>query len=641
MEENKKSRVERLKERLYSNTRYRAPEDSRRPVGALESPEVEAKWQTPELDEMLKHERIVSAPNPFLKKFFIFSIVFFVATLGVAAYIIMGGANFVSSKNVDITVLGPTSVSAGEKLDLGVVVTNANNADLEVVNLIIQYPQGARDSEDTSRTLTYAKEEIGSIRSGDEVVRDLSMVLIGSIGEVREIKLSVEYTVKGSNATFQKEKVYEITIGEAPISLSIERPTNVTSGETFTTLVSVTLNSTEVLKGVMLKVEYPYGYAAVDSSPAALPEGNIWSLGDLSPGDKKTISIRGSMVGENLDERTFRFYVGVSDSGNASNAFNNLLVSTQESITVARPSIGLNVSFSGSNVPVYIAPAGQTITTSVRLQNNMTDKILNPRLEVRFSGEVLDRFSVNAQSDGFYDSQTNNIKWDISNNANLPEFLPGQSNQVSFSFASLSDPSVLSGSREIQLEFILTGTPQGADQFQPISIRESRTVRIASQVSLNAKSARTLGPFINTGPIPPKVGEATTYTAIFEVGNTQNDGRGTKLVATLGPGVTWVEASDEDNEKVTYNSVTNTVTWDMGTLSSGSGFSSAKRTAAVKLSLTPSTSQIGTSPTLLSGIVLSGVDSFTNQSFSVSHQPLTTAFTTDPAYIQGDDRVVN
>jgi hypothetical protein len=589
---------------------------------------------------MLKQERIVSAPNPFLKKFFIFSLIFFIATLGIAAYIIMGGANFVSSKNVDITVLGPTSVSAGETLDLGVAVSNSNNADLEMVNLIVQYPQGARDPADTSRALTYTKEEIGSIRSGGEDVRDISMVLIGSLGEVKEIKFSVEYKVKGSNATFQKEKIYEITIGSAPVSLLIERPTNVTSGETFTTLVSVTLNSDEVLKGVMLKAEYPYGYSATDSAPAALSEGNIWSLGDLSPGDKKTVSIKGSMVGENLDERTFRFYVGVSESGNANSAFNSLLVSTQETITVARPSIGLNVSFSGSDVPTYIAPAGQPIPTSVRFQNNMKDKILNPRLEVRFSGEALDRFSVNAQSGGFYDSQANNIKWDITNNANLPEFLPGQSNQVSFSFASIADLGVLSGSREIQLEFILTGSPQGANQFQPITVRESRTVRISSQVSLTAKIARTLGPFTNTGPIPPEVGEETTYTAIFEVGNTQNDALGTKLVANLGPGVTWVE-SGGDSENVTYNSVTNTVTWDIGKLSSGSGFSSAKRTAAVKLSFTPSTSQIGSSPTLLSGIILSGVDSFTNQPFNVTHQPLTTAFTSDPTFIQGDERVVN
>ena len=187
----------------------------------------------------------------------------------------------------------------------------------------------------------------------------------------------------------------------------------------------------------------------------------------------------------------------------------------------------------------------------------------------------------------------------------------------------------------------MTGSPQGTDQLQPISIRESRTVRIASQVSLTAKAARSIGPFINTGPIPPQVGEATTYAAIFEVGNTQNDARGTKLVATLGPGVTWVGASDGDDENVSYNPNNNTITWDIGTLSSGSGFSSAKRTAAVQLSLTPSTSQIGSVPTLVSGIVLSGVDSFTNQYFSVSHQPLTTAFTSDPAYIQGDDRVVN
>src|SRR6185503_5512738 len=118
----------------------------------------------------------------------------------------------VSSKNVDISILGPTTISAGETLELGISISNTNNADLEVANLSIQYPQGARNPDNTAEALTYSKNELGEIKAGAETTRNLKMVILGAAGETREVKLSVEYKVKGSNATFYKDKIYEVTI---------------------------------------------------------------------------------------------------------------------------------------------------------------------------------------------------------------------------------------------------------------------------------------------------------------------------------------------------------------------------------------------------------------------------------------------
>src|SRR3989344_776558 len=314
MDGEEKSKIEGLDEKLYSKTRYRAPLDIRKPAKEIESPEVVEKWQTPELDELLKHERIIPTLNPFMKKIFVVALLFFIAAIGVATFVFLGGANFVSSKNVDISVLGPTTIRAGEVLELGIIISNTNNADLELANLSIQYPQGSRNPDNTAETLTYTKDNLGVVKAGTDAVRNVRIVLLGSPGEVKEIKFSAEYKVKGSNATFYKDKIFEITIGDAPFTLTVESPTSVTSGDSFTTTVSVTLNSQDVLKNVMLKAEYPYGYSVTSSEPESATLETLWALGDLSPGDKKTISIRGRLVGENEEERTFRFYVGVSDS---------------------------------------------------------------------------------------------------------------------------------------------------------------------------------------------------------------------------------------------------------------------------------------------------------------------------------------
>ncbi|MDO8424155.1 MAG: hypothetical protein Q7S54_00910, partial [bacterium] len=442
----------------------------------------------------------------------------------------------------------------------------------------------------------------------------------------------------GSNATFYKDKLYEITIGKAPLTLSIESPGSVTSGDDFTTTLSLVLNSAEPLKNVMLRAEYPYGYSVLSAVPEAVANNNVWALGDFSPGKKMTVQIRGRLVGENQEERTFRYYVGVSENGSLNPDFKSVIVSRQNTISIARPSIGLNATFNGVNSPIYVAPAARPIVLSVKYQNNLPDKITNPRLEVRFSGSALDKSSVAAQNAGFYDSANNRIVWNLSNSFDAPELLPGQGGEVNASFASLPLTALSGANRDIVLQFSLSAIPIGGTQ--PITVSESRTVKISSQVTLSSKAYYSLGPFKNAGPVPPEVEKETTYSVIWNIGNTQNDITDTKVTARLGPGVKWVTSQSALSENVSYNTSDNTVTWDLSTLSSGSGFSSSGREVALQVALIPSISQIGTAPVLVTGIVFSGTDSLSGNQVTVISPPLTTRLTADPAFIQGNDIVV-
>jgi hypothetical protein len=640
MNEENKSRIEGLNDRLNSRTRYRNPLDKRSPVKEFESSEVGEKWQTPELDEMLKHERIPPKISPFMKKIFIFALIFFIVAIGITGFVFVGGANFVSSKNVDINVLGPTAISAGEVLELGATISNRNNADLEFANLSIQYPQGSRNPDNTVESLTYAKESLGVIKAGAETVRNVRVVFLGSSGEIKEVKLSVEYKVKGSNATFYKDKIFEVVIGNSPIVLKVENPSSTVSGEPFTMKVSIALNSTEVLKNVILKAEYPHGYSVLDSSQKPVDENNVWALGDLTPGDKKTISIRGQLVGEDQEERTFRFYVGVSDSLGVGNNLKIVIVSLLNTIVIDRPSIGLDVLFNGENVPIYVAPVARTIHTSFRFKNNLSDKLLNPRLEVSLSGVALDKLSIKAGSNGLYDPGSSKIVWNLTNSLGLPELAPGESGQVTLDFSSLMNLSPPKNIHEVLLNFLVTGVPVNTIGQGTVSVSDTRIVRISSQVNFSSKVLRSLGPFANSGPIPPKIGEETTYAIVFNVGNTRGDLTDTKVTAHLGQGVSYLGASSFTSENISYDSLSNTVTWNLSMLPSDTGFSSAPRELAFQISLKPSLSQIGTAPNVLTDIVFSGRDTVTGDTVTVNNFPLTTRLINDPAFIQGDDIVV-
>ncbi len=623
-----KSKFEKLSEALYSRTRYRDPRDERSNVEPLETPAVEERWQSPKLDEILSRERIEPKATPFMKKFFVFALLFFIAAILLAGFIFFGGTNFISSKNVDIEAVGPTFSRAGEAIELGVTIKNGNNSALETATLSIHYPSGTRDPQSTDKTLTFGREELGVIGAGDEAVRNVRFVLIGSPGEQKEIKFSVEYKVLGSNATFYKDKVYPVTIGSAPLGLNISAPEHVNSGADFTTTASISLNSTEILKNVMLRAEYPYGFTAVSALPPAVSENNVWRLGDLVPGMSKKIEILGRLTGENEDLRTFRFYVGVDDT---------VILSAQNTIAIEKPSIALSASFNGESVPVYTAPAESAIGAVVKFRNNMPEKILNPSLEARLSGEALDKNSVVAQNGGQYNKTSGHINWSILSPQGLRELLPGEGGATSFIFSALPESVVPASSREIKVELIFSGIQAGG---APLTVAESYTVKVASQVVLSSRAGHSLGPFANTGPIPPKVGTATTYGITLAALNTQSNIADAKVTARLGQNVKWVGVHTSGDENISYDEKTNIITWELGTLAAGTGFSTPSRTAAFQVSLTPAMNQLGTAPVLVSNIALTGYDHLSDKTINITNPNLTTRISTDPAFIQGDDIVV-
>ncbi|KND48478.1 MAG: hypothetical protein AB200_01970 [Parcubacteria bacterium C7867-005] len=634
-----KSKVGALDESLYSRTRYKDPSDSRVHMNPDEPTDIPPDWQGRELDEMLLHQKKDTEGHPIMRKFFIFAVIFFVIATGLAAFVYFGGGNLVSSKNVEISILGPVSVSAGDPIELGVTILNKNNADLTSVNMFIDYPEGSRSAEDSNINQEDKRLPLEEISSGREIVINEKAILFGQKGDVKEIRISLSYKVKGSNATFTKEKVYEVNINSAPVTMTIERSPSVASGEVFTTTISVVSNSNEILKGILVRGEYPYGYSVVESVPKAVLSNNVWSLGDLAPGDKRTVMIKGVISGENEEERTFRFYTGLGSSDNPEK-FTTPITALSETVSINRSSVGLSVRLNGDTSNPYVAPGGKSIQASVSYKNNLPSNIQNAKVQVKLAGNILDKFSVKAQNGGFYNSVDNTITWDKTSNSKLSTIGPGDEGEVLFSFASLPSASGSQKNSEITLTSNFSAEPQSRDTSLNLVATKNNSVKIASEVALSAKAVYSRGPFQNTGPVPPKAEAETTYTITMNLGNTRNDVYNPKVVATLGSNVKWLGETSPETETITFDETTRIVTWQATTLLSGTGFSAPGREISFKISLTPSIGQIGTTPILVQGISFSGTDAFTSESMSVNAPSVTTRINSDPTFVQGDELVV-
>ncbi|MEQ1561183.1 MAG: hypothetical protein ABL899_00505 [Nitrospira sp.] len=627
--ESDESSIERLKRTLYSRDEAVVPKERRTPVEPHPI-NVPTDWGTPKSFD-ISPEIMVKHNNSFFNKFLLGSVVFFLASVGVALFIFYGGFNMISSNNLDIKIVAPSSVSSGEELSVGLTVANSNRTDLENVNLVIEYPIGTQSIEEGNKVLTRERIPLGTIAKGGTSDHSIRVLIFGEKDAVKQFKFSLDYRVKGSNATFSKEKTYDVLIGSSPILLNVLYPSEVNSGQEINLSVDVTSNSTVVLKDTLVKVEYPYGFTYKDSNIKPIRDNSIWNIGDLKGGDKKTLKIKGVLVGQNLEDRSFRVSAGIQNGDNSKD-FDTPLASSAVTVGIRKSFFDLALDVGDGVVDV-----GQQIPVNIKWQNTLPDKVLNSHIEATLSGNILDRSSVQVGDGGFYRSVDDTVLWSKNSTSILGSILAGEDGDVSFSMSSINNQVAVRSIKNphIDVHVVMTGDRSGSDS-GTISSSADVTIKLSSQLAISAKSYRNQGSLTNSGPIPPRADKETTYTVTWSLTNTTNDLKDTVVSATLPAGVSWKSEVSPASDKINYNPDTRVVSWNAGNITAGTGYSLSPKTISFKLGLTPSVSQINSIGTLLLQTSVNSTDTYTTKSISLNAPQVTTQFS-DSSFRQGDD----
>ena len=602
-------RIEQLKRKLYSRGGF-TPRTERFKINS-EQQNVQDNWG--DTSGLHLENTNTGGTHPFLKKLFLGAILFFLGAVGVALYMFFGGANQVSSANVDITLVGPATVASGEQIDLGVSVVNNNATQLENVVLTVEYPEGARLNERDTEPLQRTEEQLGSIDRAS--VRDsaLKFFLFGDKGAVKTLRFNIEYTVTGSNARFTKEKTYDFVIGSSPLLVSVTAPREINSGQIFEVQVTVNSNSTALLQGVLVKAEYPYGFSYIDSSIKPESDNQTWSIGDLKNGEKKVFTVKGKIVAQDNEERTFRFMTGTALS---SGEIETVLGTAMPTLLVRKPFFDTRFTLAGDIADIVSVNPQNTVGGSLTLANTLPDSLSNVSVEVKMGGSALNKAGVRVIDGGFYQSNQNVIVWDRNSQSKLQLIRPGESVNVGF---TLQDFIVTPTTQNPEVTFDVTvkGVRSlaggGVDNVTSVF---TKTLRFMTNLSLSTRTLRS-GPLSNIGPVPPQRDVASTYTVEWTLSNTNNDAGNTQVTTTLPVYVDWTGVVSPTTENISYNPETRTVTWNAGTVPARTGYSLSPKRVFFQVKLNPSISQVGIAPALTNDITTRANDTFADRPFVV------------------------
>ena len=541
-------------------------------------------------------------------KFFFGSILFFIIAAGVSALLFYGGVNTTSPQNIDVQVLAPSLVDGGKEATFEIIITNRNTAPLQLADLVLDYPDGALDPTDPTKSLTHDRISIGTINSGQQIKKTVSALLYGQEGTQETLTASLEYSVAGSNAIFEKQGQTSFTIGSAPVSVSISSPSSVTAGDQFAMDITVRSNATSPVENVAIEGQYPFGFSVLSATPTGVAGNTLWRLGTLSPGSSQTIHIVGTIDASDGDQRVFRFLAG-SNSDPTDTHVDVPFLTVPQTLTVERPFITGSIAVNGQSGNNISVSAGSTLQGTVTWQNNLTDAVSNLELDLSFDGPAVDKSTINS-ANGFYQSSNSTLVWSQDREATLASVAPGATGTYNFSFNTL--PAAAQGTLitnpTITLNLTVHATRQSGGSSDTVSSVATTQLVVASLLSLTAQSSRTSGGFINTGPLPPRAETGSSYTITWTLKNSANTVANTTVQAVLPSYVNFIAA--QAGSGVTYDSGSRTVTWSLGDMKPGVGYTSSAAQAAFQVMFIPSASQVGTAPTLTGPTAASGQDRY-------------------------------
>ncbi len=618
--EHEKEKIERLRRAMYSRSLSGKIKDrQRRPLGEHE-PIVGEDFE--EAQEQVSGSvvapRAIGLARTTLWWLLGAAIVFFIGAIGFFGYyFLMGGGSLAAAPgNIGISISGPPRVEGGVPTELQIVVGNRNKVPLLLADLVITYPNGTRSPTDFATDLPGQRIPLGSIEAGGSRQGTVSAVLAGNEGEHANIKVELEYRIQGSSAIFVASSDYSIVFSTSPLSLAVEGNSEIISGQPVQVAVTVASNANTPVKNVLLNVQYPFGFKFASATPppssGALPaQAGLWQIGDLSPGQKRTITIQGSLSGERGDDRVFRFIAGTRRN-TASTTIETTLAQNSFQVSISKPFLGLTISIGGVTRSNIIVSPGDNVAVRIAWQNNLPTAITDAVIVAKLSGFAIDGTTVHT-TDGFYRSNDNIVLWDKTTGGGaLSNLAPGAHGTVGFSFTmpsgdalkTIVNPVLNISINAAGKRISETGVPEN------LQASASQKIALASALELTARGLYYANPFGSVGPMPPKAGAETTYAMVFTVTNTTNKISGAKVSAHLPPYVRWVGIYSPSSERVTFNQIDGTITWDLGDVAPGVGLGGTPpRQAAIAIGFTPSTSQIGQEPALLQNIQLWGIDS--------------------------------
>lgn len=519
------------------------------------------------------------------------------------------------------TIDGPVRVSSGDEVSYVVTYRNNTSVALRGGKMIFTWPEGAVVVMGSDGAAREVKEDVGMIVPGQEKSATFKGRIYGIKDEQKKIAVAFQYTPESVAAVFEDEKILDITIAATPIALIIQAPGQAVSGKEVEISVEYQNQSDAPFDDMTLRAVYPGGFTFISADPVPSFENNTWKLGAIDGRTSGKIKIKGNFVGAQGESKSVYIELGIAGEDGA------FVQYARADSTVSIASSALFVFLTANDSRDYVTNPGGSIQFKVHYKNTTNVQIPNVVVLAEVDDTYINVKTLGVQW-GSFDGRTNSIIWNAVGVPELAVLDPKEEGVVAFSATlnpvflpkNFSDKNLMVSARA---RITAAAIPESLSGL-PLESEDTISVKINTQFSFNEKAYFQDGLIQNTGPVPPAVGQRTTYGVSWQLSSTINDVDEIEATAVIPPNVEWTGVVYPQDAKIAYDPNSGIIRWKPGKVFAGSGILMPVTRVDFQLAFTPALVHIGQVINLVSGATLKAVDMFTGTKMDRQVSPVNT-----------------
>ncbi len=527
-------------------------------------------------------------------------------------------SNLFGEDRVIVSMTGPTEARSGKLLTYEVTYENKNVVSLEESVLRITHPENFKPEESAAyqnESPTVSLVKIGKIdgkASGKIVFSGASYAPKGTL-----IYLKPELTYKPSNfnSNFVAKYQLGINVTSTPITIEVLAPQYLASGDALNYQISYKNTGAEDFENIRIKAEFPDGFIFSKAEPSVSEANNIWYIGHLAVGESGKIVISGKLQGEKGVVKNFKAYMGAINQG-------QFISYNEESASTKIAASPLSIVQVVNDSLQYYPNAGDELRFEIKYKNEGDLGLKNLIISEKLDSPILDYASIKFENGGAYDTENKLFYWKASDHNRLASLDPKQEGSVRF---SIKVKDLIPINTVNDKNFVVSSIVKIDSPDIPTPINMNKIVAGNQlDMKLNSKLIMDIAGFYvephigNSGPIPPTVGQETTYTIRLKAGNVSNDVTDAKVEIVLPTGVVATGKIYPSDTPIVYNERTNQVVWTIGTMKAAEGILTPLREVMFQIKIKPSPDQAGDTVNILKETVFSATDSFTQEKLVAS-----------------------
>jgi len=542
--------------------------------------------------------------------------------------------------NVSVKVEGPANTSGSEEKEYKITLINGNRVGLNNAQLQIKNSENFKPKEGQNLTIdnpSSSRIAIGTIKGNSSKEIKIKGIFLAARDTVVYLNAILEYTPSDLSIKYQAKGQLGVNVGSSPLSLEVQAPLEIVSGNKIEYVIDYRNSSAEYFEGIRIKVDYPDGFSFISANVAPSEGNNIWYLGSLKPNQDGKIVISGNLNGSGDEGKMVVVYLGYFGEGT------NFIVYNQKEKSTKIVSTILSIRQSLDNKADLNINPGEKLKYIIEYKNNGDIALRDAIVTEEIDSKILD-FSKLEMEKGSYDSSRKMITWRAAEIPGLSNLAPGEGGRISFSVPVLDRIPVENSNDK---DFTASSTAKIDSPSLPETIGSNKIIasnnmnlKLNSRVVLDLKGYYKDSVIENYGPMPPKVGQETTFAIHWKIINVSNDIANVKVSASLPSGVKWMGKFSPGNEAISFNERSNQIEWEIGNLKNGVGIIEPAKEIIFQISVTPQVNQIGESLMLLNPSILTAKDLFTGSAIQAEVKEKNNQLPEDPS-VGGNYKVEN